>query len=185
MSTISEITIDPTRRSGKPCIRDTRIPVYDVLEYLASGMSESEIIADFPELTAADIRNCLVFAADRERRLVGAAWVKLLFDQNLPARIVNSLSDIFPDSLHVKSLGMSATDDRAIWNYARENGCSIISKDSDFHQMSFLFGAPPKTIWLRCGNCSTTMLESIIRRNSRKIAKFLEDDESALLVIDR
>jgi uncharacterized protein (DUF433 family) len=73
MSTISEITIDPTRRSGKPCIRDTRITVYDVLEYLASGMSESEIIADFPELTAADIRNCLVFAADRERRLVGAA----------------------------------------------------------------------------------------------------------------
>jgi uncharacterized protein (DUF433 family) len=73
MSTISKITIDPARRSGKPCIRDTRITVYDVLEYLASGMSESEIIADFPELTAADIRNCLVFAADRERRLVGTA----------------------------------------------------------------------------------------------------------------
>lgn len=69
----TSITIDPARRSGKPCIQDTRITVYDVLEYLASGMSEAEIIADFPELTATDIRNCLVFAADRERRLVGAA----------------------------------------------------------------------------------------------------------------
>jgi uncharacterized protein (DUF433 family) len=73
MSTISKITIDPARRSGKPCIRDTRITVYDVLEYLASGMSEAEIIADFPELAVDDIRNCLGFAADRERRLVGAA----------------------------------------------------------------------------------------------------------------
>jgi uncharacterized protein (DUF433 family) len=67
------ITIDPARRSGKPCIRDTRITVYDVLDYLASGMSESAILADFPELTTADLRACLAFAADRERRLLGAA----------------------------------------------------------------------------------------------------------------
>jgi predicted nuclease of predicted toxin-antitoxin system len=51
--------------------------------------------------------------------------------------------------------------------------------------MSFLFGAPPKMIWLRCGNCSTSMLETIIRRNTRKITAFLNDDESALLVIGR
>ena len=73
MAKQSLITIDPARRSGKPCIRDTRITVYDVLEYLASGMTETEIIAEFPELTQADIRACLVFAADRERRLVGVA----------------------------------------------------------------------------------------------------------------
>jgi len=73
MSSLSRITIDPARRSGKPCIRDTRITVYDVLDYLASGMTEAQIIADFPELSSEDIRACLVFAADRERRLVGAA----------------------------------------------------------------------------------------------------------------
>lgn len=73
MSQTSRITIDPARRSGKPCIRDTRITVYDVLEYLASGMSEAQIIADFPELETEDIRACLSFAADRERRLLGAA----------------------------------------------------------------------------------------------------------------
>jgi uncharacterized protein (DUF433 family) len=67
------ITIDPARRSGKPCIRNTRITVYDVLDYLASGMSEAEILADFRELTIADLRACLAFSADRERRLLGAA----------------------------------------------------------------------------------------------------------------
>lgn len=64
------ITIEPGKRGGKPCIRGLRITVYDVLEYLASGMSEGEILADFPDLTREDIRACLAFAADRERRLM-------------------------------------------------------------------------------------------------------------------
>jgi uncharacterized protein (DUF433 family) len=63
------ITIEPDKRSGQPCIRGLRITVQDVLEYLASGMSIEEILADFPDLTADDIRACLAFAADRERRL--------------------------------------------------------------------------------------------------------------------
>jgi uncharacterized protein (DUF433 family) len=62
------ITIEPGKRSGKPCIRGMRITVYDVLDYLASGMTESEILADFPSLTQDDIRACLAFAADRERK---------------------------------------------------------------------------------------------------------------------
>ena len=73
MSYPNLITIDPARRSGKPCVRDTRITVYDVLDYLASGMTEAEITKEFPELTPEDIRACLAFAADRERRLMGAA----------------------------------------------------------------------------------------------------------------
>ena len=64
------ITVDSGKRGGKPCIRGLRITVYDVLEYLASGMSEDEILADFPDLERDDIRASLVFAADRERRLV-------------------------------------------------------------------------------------------------------------------
>ena len=64
MTRQSLITIDPKRRSGKPCISDTRITVYDMLEYLATGMSETEIVADFPELTKEGIRACLSFAAD-------------------------------------------------------------------------------------------------------------------------
>lgn len=64
------VTIEPGKRGGKPCIRGLRITVYDVLEYLASGMSEAEILVDFPDLTSDDIRACLAFAADRERRLL-------------------------------------------------------------------------------------------------------------------
>ena len=63
------ITIEPDKRGGKPCIRGLRITVYDVLEYLAGGMTEKDILRDFPDLTAEDIRACLAFAADRERRL--------------------------------------------------------------------------------------------------------------------
>lgn len=73
MDQLSLITIDPARRSGKPCIRETRITVYDVLDLLAAGMSEAQIVQDYPELTGEDIRACLAFAAARERRLLGAA----------------------------------------------------------------------------------------------------------------
>ncbi len=64
------ITIESDKMGGKPCIRGLRITVYDVLDYLASGMSEAEILADFPDLTHDDLHACLSFAADRERRLL-------------------------------------------------------------------------------------------------------------------
>jgi len=64
------ITIEPGKRGGKPCIRGLRITVYDVLDYLASGMTQDEILHDFPDLTAEDIKACLAFAADRERKLL-------------------------------------------------------------------------------------------------------------------
>ncbi len=64
------ITIEPGKRGGKPTIRGLRITVYDVLDYLAGGMTEAQIVSDFPELTPDDIKACLAFAADRERKLV-------------------------------------------------------------------------------------------------------------------
>jgi uncharacterized protein (DUF433 family) len=67
------ITVEPGKRGGKPCIRDMRITVTDVLEYPAGGMTEDEILRDFPYLTRDDIRACLAFAADRERRLMAAS----------------------------------------------------------------------------------------------------------------
>jgi uncharacterized protein (DUF433 family) len=67
------ITIEPEKRSGKPCIRGLRITVYDILEYLAGGMTEEEILQDFSELTLEDIRACLAFAADREQKLFVAS----------------------------------------------------------------------------------------------------------------
>ena len=67
------ISITPGVRSGKPCVKGTRITVYDVLEYLAGGMTEVQILADFPDLTAEDLRACLAFAAARERRLASSS----------------------------------------------------------------------------------------------------------------
>ena len=69
MDYLEYITITPDKRSGKPCIRDTRMTVTDVLEYLAGGMSPEDVVAEFPDLTLKDIRACLAFAADRERKL--------------------------------------------------------------------------------------------------------------------
>ncbi len=66
------ITIEPNKRGGKPCVRGLRITVYEILEYLASEMTESEILADFPDLTHEDLKACISYAADRERRLMMA-----------------------------------------------------------------------------------------------------------------
>ncbi len=64
------ITVEPNKRGGKPCVRGLRITVYEVLEYLASEMTEDEILSDFPDLTHEDLKACIAFAADRERRLM-------------------------------------------------------------------------------------------------------------------
>ena len=68
------ITIDPNKRGGKPCVRGLRITVYEVLEYLASDMTEEQILEDFPDLTREDLKACIAFAADRERRLNEGQW---------------------------------------------------------------------------------------------------------------
>lgn len=68
MNLLDRITIEPGRRSGKPCIRDTRITVYDVMSYLASGMTEAQLLADFPDLSRDDLLACYAFAAERDRK---------------------------------------------------------------------------------------------------------------------
>jgi predicted nuclease of predicted toxin-antitoxin system len=109
--------------------------------------------------------------------------VKLLFDQNLAPRLARDLADIFPDSAHVRDLGMTRAADREIWDHARETGFVIVSKDNDFQQMSFVFGPPPKVIWIRRGNCSVQDTERILRSNSARIHQFEGDQVAAYLVL--
>jgi len=71
MSLLERITIDPAVRFGKPCVRGTRITVGDVLDYLAAGLTQEQLLAEFPQLTADDVRACLAYAAERERRILG------------------------------------------------------------------------------------------------------------------
>jgi len=81
--------------------------------------------------------------------------VKLLLDENLSDRIIHQIVDLYPNSEHVKTLGLTNTDDAITWDFARANGFVIVSKDSDFHQRSLLYGYPPKFIYLRIGNSPT------------------------------
>jgi predicted nuclease of predicted toxin-antitoxin system len=110
--------------------------------------------------------------------------LKLLFDQNLSYRLVGLLEDHFPKSEHVKSLGMEEASDSSIWEYARVNDFVIISKDSDFHQRSFLYGHPPKVIWIQRGNCSTIEIYDIVLKHQDDIARFLNNSDSSFLEID-
>lgn len=108
---------------------------------------------------------------------------RLLFDQNLSSRAARELEREFPGSRHVSRIKLGDNSDAAIWAFAKENGYCIVSKDSDFHQMSFLYGAPPKAIWVRMGNCSTSALIACIHSRQSEIAAFLDDVESAFLVL--
>jgi predicted nuclease of predicted toxin-antitoxin system len=107
--------------------------------------------------------------------------MRLLFDENLSHKLVRLLADLCPDSIHVREVGMQAADDTQVWDYARNNGLMIVSKDSDMHQRSFVFGYPPKVIWVRLGNCSTSDVEQLMRRHFAAIQAFYEDDYASFL----
>jgi predicted nuclease of predicted toxin-antitoxin system len=109
--------------------------------------------------------------------------MKLLLDENLSDRIVDKILDLYPDSQHVKTLGLINTDDAIIWEFAKMNSFMIISKDSDFHQRSLLYGHPPKFIYLRIGNSPTSKIVQILRDNLSTITQFDSSDTESILVL--
>lgn len=108
--------------------------------------------------------------------------MRLLFDQNLSRRLVGALQDVFPASQHVTALGLDTATDREIWDYAGEHGYVIASKDSDFRQLAFLHGPPPKVVWLRVGNASTATVLRTLRDHTQVIEAFALSEDEALLV---
>ncbi|HJS43577.1 MAG TPA: DUF5615 family PIN-like protein [Gemmatimonadales bacterium] len=110
--------------------------------------------------------------------------MRLLFDQNLAASLVQRLADLYPGSQHVREVELGSADDAVVWAYAAEHGFTIVSKDADFHQLSFLRGAPPKAIWIRRGNCSTDDVEDILRGRHAEMVGFDESADAAFLIID-
>jgi predicted nuclease of predicted toxin-antitoxin system len=109
--------------------------------------------------------------------------VKLLFDQNLSPRLVLRLSDLYPDSVHVISIGLDQASDGAVWNYAREGGFTLVTQDADFSETSEVLGFPPKVIWIRRGNCSTGQIESILRQYREAIASLEQDPTAGILTV--
>lgn len=111
--------------------------------------------------------------------------VKLLLDENVSDRIVQRIADLFPDSAHIKSLGLEETDDSVVWDWAKQHGFTIVSKDTDFCQRAIVSGYPPKFIWLRVGNCPTALIANLLRSRHEIIRQFLESETESLLVLER
>lgn len=109
--------------------------------------------------------------------------MKLLLDQNLSRKLINILQDSYPGSQHVTMVLSESSDDREIWNYAKENGFTIVTKDDDFEQRSILLGHPPKVIWIRLGNCKTADVVALFTNSRKIILAFGDDEDKALLPI--
>lgn len=109
--------------------------------------------------------------------------MKLLFDENLSPSLLRRVADLFPNSVHVRDVGMQAADDPLVWDYAKDNDFMIVSKDADMHDLSLIFGNPPKVVWLRLGNCSTRQVEELLRMDFDVIKLFYEDASVSLLVL--
>ena len=109
--------------------------------------------------------------------------MKLLFDENLSPRLAARLADVYPGSAHVDQCGLGRANDQAIWQYAKDNGFTIVSKDSDFQERSVLHGCPPKLIWLRAANCTSAEIENLLRAAVLVIARFIQEDQESCLVL--
>jgi len=109
--------------------------------------------------------------------------MKLLFEENLSPKLVTLLSDLFPDSVHVRNVGLSSASDPRVWEYAIEQGLTIVSKDEDFHHLSFLRGAPPKVIGIHTGNCSTKIVAQLLRDRHKQIEVFAADGIASFLAL--
>jgi predicted nuclease of predicted toxin-antitoxin system len=111
--------------------------------------------------------------------------VRLLFDNNLSFKLVPALDKLFPGSGHVRQFGLEKADDTEVWEFAKKQGYTIVSKDDDFHQRSFLYGPPPKVVWVRLGNCSTAEIEKALRGGAESLAQFEVDPMGAFMVLSR
>jgi predicted nuclease of predicted toxin-antitoxin system len=110
--------------------------------------------------------------------------VRLLFDDNLSPLLVHKLSDVYPGSVHVRSIGLHGKEDFTIWEYARQNNLVIVSKDNDFRQLSFLKGPPPKVVWLSVGNAGTEAIFRLLRDKSSTLGAFEADPDAGLLPLE-
>lgn len=107
----------------------------------------------------------------------------LLFDQNISVRLIQRLADLFPGATHVTRVGLDCASDHQVWEFAKEHDYAIVTKDSDFNDLSTLYGSPPKVIWLRIGNSSTEKIESMLRKQSIAIHDFIAHAPSSILEI--
>ncbi len=108
---------------------------------------------------------------------------RLLFDENLSPSLATRLAHVFPGSQHARDLGLRGHPDSELWSCAAADGYTIVAKDDDFRQLSFLRGAPPKVVWLVVGNAGTERVARILEQQQPVIEKFVADPEESLLIL--
>ena len=108
--------------------------------------------------------------------------MKLLFDENVSAKLVVALASEYPDSAHIRNVGLLGASDQRIWDYARAAGFAIVSKDTDFRERSYVSGFPPKIIWLDVGDSTTSVIVELLRSHHARIARFETEDTSLLIL---
>ena len=109
--------------------------------------------------------------------------MKLLLDENLSPRLIAMITPAWPDSVHVRDVGLGAADDDTVWAYAGARGFTIVSKDADFRQRSFLLGPPPQVVWQRVGNRFTDALGALLLAHVEDLQAFNVDPAAALLIL--
>lgn len=109
--------------------------------------------------------------------------LKLLFDENLAARLAPDLAEFYPESAHVSNLGLLGASDQAIWARAAAEGFVLVTKDDDFQRLSVLRGPPPKVVWIRLGNCSTADVRRRLQLRAEQVREFAEHPEAAFLAL--
>lgn len=107
--------------------------------------------------------------------------MRLLFDEQLAEDLCELLRDAFPESLHVRQLRGSGASDEDVWQLALEHDCVLVTKDEDFHRFSILRGAPPKVVWIRLGNCTTTEIVALLLDDRDHIQQFVDQKEVTFL----
>ena len=109
--------------------------------------------------------------------------MKLLFDANLSPALVGHLSSEYPESTHVRDVGLRSGSDAQIWDYAKTHGFAIVSKDTDFRERSFVEGLPPKIVWLDVGNAGTAQIEALLRREHPRVEQFSHSTDASVLIL--
>ena len=109
--------------------------------------------------------------------------MKLLFDQNLSPKLAECFKNSFSDATHLQEIGLGDANDIVVWDFAKSNGFTIVTKDSDFNNIVSFFGFPPKVIWIRKGNCSTKQIMDLINKHIDAITNFINDTENGILII--
>lgn len=109
--------------------------------------------------------------------------MKLLFDENLSPKLLKKVSSLFPGSEHLENAGLGSAEDRLVWEYALNHDFIIVTRDSDFNDLSVIHGYPPYVVWIRCGNCTTANIADTIIQNSQDILDFVTSGKHGIVIL--